>query len=72
MSRRLISIRNDASLGAGWAGNYHAWMGEINEVLAKHDARVVKIDTKGEDYQGAIAFIEITEKRKPAKKKKIK
>ncbi len=60
MSKRLISITNDGSIYF----NYHAWMKEINEVLATGYARVVNVTCPNKDYSDATAWIEIDEPKK--------
>lgn len=69
MSKRLITISNEY--------NYHSWMRQINEVLAKENARVVTITALDKDYLKATAWIEIddtkaeeTTKRKPIRSRR--
>ncbi len=61
MSKKLITVTNNGSLGCG-GHNYHAWMNEINRYLAKGNARVVSINNPHpETYKDAVAFIEINQ-----------
>jgi len=59
--KKLISVRNSSLYN-----NYHAWMDNINEILAKGNARVVNVTCGSESFDNATAWIEIDEGINPS------